>query len=286
VIGGILFQSGFFDEVVMREFVARFGETIHRPQPLYFYLPHLVHKFAPWSVLMIVLALVELHSRKWQWRAALRDISPETFWLLCWSLGGLVVMSLIPSKRVDRIFPIVPPLCLLLAAQVAKWSSCSHGSVSRVSTSADSDLTGHRPVATANEKTRIGVYKWSALALILAILFTGSYTIWKVGTGYRNHRDALAIFGRDVRCETAAHHWRYEVVSAKDEGLLLYLQKTHFIEPDRAITEWNSGNLDALVATTAKAPALMRGLQGAALSQLKSGERREEQGKGYILITR
>ena len=37
----------------MREFVGRFGETIHRPQPLLFYLPHLLHKFAPWSVLMI-----------------------------------------------------------------------------------------------------------------------------------------------------------------------------------------------------------------------------------------
>ena len=41
----------------MREFVGRFGETIHRPQPLLFYLPHLLHKFAPWSVLMIGIAL-------------------------------------------------------------------------------------------------------------------------------------------------------------------------------------------------------------------------------------
>src|SRR6266536_5937194 len=31
VTGGILSQSGFFDEVVMREFLGRFGETIHRP---------------------------------------------------------------------------------------------------------------------------------------------------------------------------------------------------------------------------------------------------------------
>jgi 4-amino-4-deoxy-L-arabinose transferase-like glycosyltransferase len=285
VIGGILFQPGFFEEVVMREFVGRFGETIHRPQPLYFYLPHLLHKFAPWSVLMIAIALVELHSRKWRWRAALRDMSPEAFWLLCWSLGGLIVMSLIPSKRVDRIFPVVPPLCLLLAAQIAKWSSCSHGSVSRLSASPDSDLTGHRPVATANKKTRIGVYRWSALALILAILFTGSYTILKVVTGYRHHRDGLAIFGRDVRREAETHHWRYEVVSAKDEGLLLYLQRTHFIEPDHAITEWNRGNLDALVASTEKAPALMRSLQNAVLSQSKSGERREAQGKDYVLIT-
>jgi 4-amino-4-deoxy-L-arabinose transferase-like glycosyltransferase len=174
VIGGILFQPGFFDEVVMREFVARFGETIHRPQPLYFYLPHLLHKFAPWSVLMIAIAFVELDSRKWRWRAALREVSPETFWLLCWSLGGLIVMSLVPSKRVHRIFAIVPPLCLLLAAQIGARVSCGHGSVSCPSTSADFKLTGHRPVATTNEKTRFGIHKWSAVALILAILFTGS----------------------------------------------------------------------------------------------------------------
>jgi 4-amino-4-deoxy-L-arabinose transferase-like glycosyltransferase len=261
VIGGILFQPGFFDEVVMREFIGRFGETIHRPQPLYFYLPHLLHKFAPWSVLMIAIAFVELHSRKWRWRAALREMSAETFWLLCWSLGGLIVMSLVPSKRVDRIFPVVPPLCLLLAAQIG-----GRGAPRR------SDTSVLRP--------------YLAIALVVALLFTGSYTIWKVVTGYRQHRNALAIFGRDVRRETAAHHWRYEVVSAKDEGLLLYLQKTHFIEPDHAIAEWNRGNLDALVASTEKAPALMRGLQGASFSQLKSSERRWEQQKGYVLITR
>ena len=118
VTGGILFQPGFFDEVVMREFVGRFGETIHRPQPLYFYLPHLLHKFAPWSVLIIGVAVVDLHSRKWRMRSAFREMSPEIFWLLCWSVGGLILMSLIPSKRVDRIFPIIPPLCLLLAAQI------------------------------------------------------------------------------------------------------------------------------------------------------------------------
>ena len=27
----------------------------------------------------------------------------DIFWLICWSLGGLIVMSLVPSKRVDRI---------------------------------------------------------------------------------------------------------------------------------------------------------------------------------------
>ena len=118
VVGGIRFQPGFYEEVVMREFVGRFGETIHRPQPLLFYLPHLLHKFAPWSVLMIGIAAFDLRSRNWRLRSVFREMSPETFWLLCWSIGGLIAMSLIPSKRVDRIFPVIPPLCLLLAAQI------------------------------------------------------------------------------------------------------------------------------------------------------------------------
>ena len=293
VSGGILFQPGFFDEVVMREFVGRFGETIHRPQPLYFYLPHLLHKFAPWSVLIIAIALLNLHSRRWRLRSVFREMSPEIFWLLCWCVGGLILMSLIPSKRVDRIFPIVPPLCLLLAAQIARLVACSHGSVSRSSTSDDVGLTGRplsqscgeagRPMATENA-TRI--YRWAAAALVISILFTGGYTISKVISGYRYQRNALALFGRKVRHEAETHRWRYEVLSAKDEGLLLYLQRTHFIEPDHAVSEWNNGNLDALVASTEKAPGLMPQLAGVAPSQLKSSERTKEQGTSYVLITR
>ncbi len=237
----------------MREFVGRFGETIHRPQPLLFYLPHLLHKFAPWSVLMIGIAAVGLGSRNWRLRSVFREMSPETFWLLCLSVGGLIAMSLIPSKRVDRIFPVIPPLCLLLAAQVV---------LARV-------------------------YRWSAIALAFAIFFTGGYTGWKIITGYRDHRDALAVFGRNIRHEAEAHHWHYEVVSAKDEGLLLYLRKTNFVKPADAITEWNTGNLDALVASKEKAAVLIPDLKGAALVQLESNEREQyQQGRRYVLIIR
>src|SRR5438552_9227403 len=264
VVGGVIFQRGFFDEVVMREFVARFGETIHRPQPLYFYLPHMLHKFAPWSLVMISITIFDLASRRWRIGAAFRDMSAETFWLLCWSLGGLVVMSLIPSKRVDRIFPIVPPLCLILAAQIGGDAALPR------------NLSG---VGAARRP-------YVAIALVFSICFAGGYTIFKVISAYRDHHDALVIFGRIVRLEAEAHHWRYEALSAKDEGLLLYLRKTHFIEPDRAFTEWNRGNLDALVASTEKAPALLSELRDASLSSLKSNERNKEQGKDYVLITR
>ena len=87
--------------------------------------------------------------------------------------------------------------------------------------------------------------------------------------------------------EAEARHWRYEVVSTKDEGLLLYLRKTHFVKPADAISEWNSENLDALIASKEKAGPLMRELKGAVVSQLKSNEREQrEEGGGYVLITR
>jgi 4-amino-4-deoxy-L-arabinose transferase-like glycosyltransferase len=258
VAGGIRFEPGFYQEVVMREFIGRFGETIHRPQPLLFYLPHLLHKFAPWSVLMIAVALVDLRSRNWRVRSLFREMSPETFWLLCWSIGGLIVMSVIPSKRVDRIFPVIPPFCLLLAAQVS-----------------GRDAAPRCPVGEARR-----LYLWTVGALVLAILFTGAYTGWKIVTGYRDHRDALAVFGRNVRREAESHHWRYEVVSARDEGLLLYLRKIHFIDPQLAVTEWNNGGVDAVVMSTDKAKMLRPKLAGAVVSELRNAQ----QGN-YVLIT-
>jgi len=260
VIGGIFSEPDFFNQVVVREFAGRFGGEMHRSQPLYFYFPHLLHKFFPWSVLMIVIAIVDLRSRKSKLRSVFREMSPETFWLLGWSLGGLIMLSIISSKRVDRIFPVIPPLCLLLAAQVGKMSS--------------------------QGQLRERIYRWSAAGLFLSILFTSGYTISKVVSGYRAHRAALVIFGREVRHEAEAHHWRYETIRASDEGMLLYLRKTHFIEPDEAIREWNRGALNALVAPLDEAPRLMRELSNASLSQIRSVERKNEQGIGYVFLTR
>lgn len=296
VIGGTQFVPGFFDQVVMREFLGRFGTTLHHPKALYFYWPHLLHKFAPWSVLMIVLALLARQSARTKsatssasvdsapsspigrgtegegkgasaqqdvvrgYRKFLTNISPDMFWLICWSLGGLIMMSVIPSKRVDRIFPVVPPLCLLIAAQVWK--------------------------ARDRVELRPWLYRWSVAALLMSILFTGCYSGAKVLSGYRDHRDALVKFGRAV-CEAAAqHHWRYEAISTNDEGMLLYLQKTHFIRPERAITDWNQGRLDALVVPVEQAASYLGTLREAALSPLQSTEKKGERGKGYVLLTR
>jgi len=262
VIGGIFSEPNFFNQVVLREFAGRFGGEIHRSQPLYFYFPHLLLKFFPWSVLMIAIVIVDLRSRHWRIGAAFRDMSPETFWLICWSLGGLIVLSIIPSKRVDRIFPVIPPLCLLLAAQVGRDAALSRNAGVGAS---------RRPYLLA--------------ALLLSILFTSGYTISKVVSGYRNHRAALVSFGRDVRKEASFGDLRYEVIKCSDEGLLLYLQKLHFVQPDDAVNQWKHGSLNALVAPANDAQQLISRLQPAFISPFRSVERKDMRGD-YVLITR
>jgi len=261
VIGGILSQPGFYQQVVIHEFLGRFSSVEQGPHPPYYYVAHLMQKFAPWSELLLVLTALSIWIYRGSVRGAFRKISPPTFWLICWSLGGLIVISFIPSKRIDRIYPVLPPLCLVLAAQVSQTFS--------------------------NPRTRERFFRWSAVALLLSILLTSHYVIYKkVFLGYRDHRDGLSTFGREVRHEAQTKGWRYEIVESHDGGMLLYLEKTHFIQPDRAVAEWNRGNLDALVIRTQEGLELMRNLSGAVLSPIQTDAVRADRGRGYILIVR
>jgi 4-amino-4-deoxy-L-arabinose transferase-like glycosyltransferase len=228
-----------------------------------FYLPHLLHKFAPWSVLILVIGVLSFRQTRWGIRNLYRQTTPDVLWLVCWSLGGLVVMSLVPSKRVDRIYPVVPPLCLLLAAQIAG--------------------------AFRIRQTDVRVLQWSAAALLFSIVFTGGYTAVKMLSNYPDHADHLEVFSRAVNEQVAAHNWRYEVISGDGggyEGMLLYLQKPRFLEPSKAVQEWNGGALDALVVPKDKISDLMRELQNAAIAPLRSVDRKTDPQIGYFLVTR
>lgn len=292
VISGVVFVACFYQEVIVREFIARFGETIHRfvlsvigglisvppcneeagelltgfgqkvhqTRPPYFYLPHLFYRFAPWSLLVIAIAIGSYRAGKLRFRETMRRISPETFWLIVWILGGLLVMSIIPSKRVDRIFPVVPPLCLLLAAQLS-------GSL-------------------RDERLRLRVLQWSAVALIFAALFSAGNSAFRIASGYRDHRHALSIFGKTVRKQAEANHWRIEAIGESDEGLPLYLGRPRFLRLERAIAEWNAGRLDALAVPANEVPALLRVLRDVAAPSLQSGERRNLRRPNYVLLTR
>jgi 4-amino-4-deoxy-L-arabinose transferase-like glycosyltransferase len=262
-ICGIEFVPNFYRVVFMKEFLGRFSSTVHRSQPIFFYLPHVLYNFAPWSILMLALAVLSFRRASGGVRNFIRETPPETLWLVCWSFGGLVVMSLIPSKRVDRIYPIVPPLCLLLAAQVAAL------------------LSKGDPNAR--------VLRWSAATLLFSIVSTAGYTALKIGSNYHNHADSLEIFSGKVNELAAAHHWRYEVIAGKGagyEGMLLYLQKLHFIRPAQAVQVWNDGALDALVVPKDKIQALMPELRDATIAPSPAVERKTNPQIGYLLVTR
>jgi hypothetical protein len=132
--------------------------------------------------------------------------------------------------------------------------------------------------------------QWSAAALFFSILFIGGYVTGKVLSDYRDNANNLEVFSRAVNEQAVAHHWRYEVVSGgargSSEGMLLYLQKPHFIKPDEAVQEWNSEALDALVVPKNKFSELMHELQNAAIAPLRSVDRKTDPQIGYFLVTR
>jgi 4-amino-4-deoxy-L-arabinose transferase-like glycosyltransferase len=258
VLGGIVFVSGFFHEVVLKEFLGRFGETLHKPQPVYFYLPHLLQKFAPWSVLGLALAALAWKAGGMRLRNWWRNGSGELAWLVCWSVGGLIVMSLIPSKRVDRIYPIIPALCLLLAALSARLQ--------------------------VRENLRGRATIWTALALLLGGLGWAGYAVWKVDRAYRHDQGALVEFAKSVRAEAQAHDWRYEVMGGEQEGMLLYLQRSHFLKNDEVIAKWNAGEINAVVAPRRERAVLLRDLRGSVPSPLQSWRKGEKKAPHYILL--
>jgi hypothetical protein len=118
---------------------------------------------------------------------------------------------------------------------------------------------------------------------VLAALFTSGYAAQKIAVANREHRDAFAGFGREVIRETAAHGWRYGVVGGEEEGMLLYVRRTEFLEPERAVAQWNAGNLDALVVPEDEIDQLLPQLQGEPKKLVTSG-RTGRYAKRYFLV--
>jgi 4-amino-4-deoxy-L-arabinose transferase-like glycosyltransferase len=215
---GLALSPEFYDQVVRREFLGRFtvGEAaVHNNQPVYFYVLHLLRDFFPWSILVIAMGCIR------DVRERIRR-DPALLWLVCWAVGGLVVMSLVPSKRGDRVFPIYPPLCLLLAAM------------------------GSMLPAEFIGRWRVPAVSRTLAAILLAAISAGGYAGYKAVESFRQHDGALTAFGAAVRQLPRAD--RLAVVTGKDEGLLLYLDQRRFTRWDDAVELWKRGEIDFLVA--------------------------------------
>ena len=224
VAAGIAQDPEFREQVVDREFLGRFttGETaVHRSQPLWFYAVHLLHKLAPWSLLAAGLGWAV-------WRRArpgsrtgagsppegLRDADR---WLIALVAGGLVVMSFIPSKRVDRVFALVPSLALLIPCLVR----------------AAGGWPPHRRLL--------------AVCLAVAVVFSGGYAVVRPIRAVRADEGALARFGRETLALARAGGLRIGVVRSPREGVAAYLRDPRPVPAAEARRRWMQGALDGVL---------------------------------------
>lgn len=244
---GIYSSHDFYEQVVLREFLGRFevGEAApHHNQSVFFYLFHLLGTFFPWALILIVfLSIPEV-------RARIRR-EPSLLWLVCWAGAGLLFMSLVPSKRMDRVYPVILPCCLLVAGA---WPL----------------LPPRRPR-----------YLLAGL-LGLAVLWNAGYAGYQLAHDYRTHQGELRAWA--YRARAAAQGRSLAVVSGRDEGMLLYLGLTHFTRVDDAAQAWKVGALKWCVLPE-------REFEGKAehwdnCVRVTSVPRWPEKNSGYVLIGR
>lgn len=256
VVVGCGTVPGFREQVVKREFLGRFDYShgaAHVPQPVWSYVVGLPGRLGPWSLLLLATAVLARPA----WRAAGRD--PAGRWLIAWAAGGLVLMSLVPSKRPDRVFPVIPPLALLLTAVVGR----SRGA------------TGAARVET--------LARWTTAA---ALAFAATATGYEVHKAHHRHGDALDRFGRAARRLAAARGWRPPElavgprVDEADDTLLVCLRRLRWLEDPAALAAWHAGRVDALVMR----PTTLETLRPALGPSLTIAARVPD--GSYVLITR
>lgn len=216
---GIALSPEFKEQVVVREFLGRFttGEqAVHRSQPVWFYVVHLLHKLAPWSLLGLWLGWRVARAPRSDPGAVAR-LRESDRWLALWLLGGLIVMSAIPSKRVDRVFALVPMLALLIPALI-------------------------RAAGGWHPMRRI-----LRVALAIAAVAAGGYAVARPIQAWRADEGALVRFCTEARALALDRGWRLAVVRSAREGVTVYLREPKPLPVLAAAAAWNRGELDAVV---------------------------------------
>jgi 4-amino-4-deoxy-L-arabinose transferase-like glycosyltransferase len=225
---GAVSMPGFYQQIVGGHLAGNSGPVAaggEETQPFYFYALQLLVGWLPWSVLFLAVRLRAL--RVW-WRLCLE---PGTLWLVCWAAGGLVCVSLFPAKPFERIFPVVPPLCLLLTALLAAARSSST-----------------QPVAGEGSPDSAWPQNWSRWTLWLACTVTVIASVAQVSLAYR--ANVCADFAARVRGLTG--RGRCELVlmgkpTAQDAAMLVYLRRLSYIDAPEAIQLQSTGELDRIV---------------------------------------
>ena len=236
---GMVTMPGFSQQVITREFMGRFtvGEAaVHHNQPLWYYFAQLLTRWAPWSILLLAVRVRAAQV----WWSLCRETG--TLWLVCWAMGGLLCMTVVPSKRTDRIFPALPPLCLVLTALLAAARR-------------PAELSPPGPEQTWPEH-------WARLTTGAAVMVSTAATITGIFQVYRTHQNAPSEFGARVLASTAGRH--LEMVAGPqpvlgEEAMAVYLRRTKYLTGGAAAQMAAEGTLDAVVVADQALP-FARGL--------------------------
>ena len=243
-VAGLLTRPEFYEQIVVRELFSRFDQSLkshEKQQPFWFYFPHLFHKLMPWSVLLLGITALSANARR-----AVRE-RPQLLWLACWALGGLLLMTLVPSKRVDRIFPVVPPLVLLF---VGMASACQCGARIRA---------------------------WCGAAILAGAIIWGAYFAALVWLGIREDARGLVRFGERVR---QSGEGGLVIVAGRDEGLAIYAGAKGFVPAVEALRRFRHGE-SLVVAERLLAEPRFEGLR-AEDAEFSSGIR--PSGENYLFF--
>ncbi len=247
-------DQAFYEEVVVKEFLGRFTtgvDAVHNNQPIYFYLEHILHKCLPWSLFWVALPFFR------PVRQLIRQ-RPEVLWLVCWAVAGFIAMSLVPSKRVDRIFPVVAPLALATPA-------C---------------------LCALQEAGRKNIKALTGLAAGIALLGWGTYALTQVIKNYHGPEHQLVLFAREARAMADIRGARLGIVRSDDEGLLLYTRVPGFLGQGEAARRWNAGEIQGLLMERGDAKALRDKLEHQDTPVFALRESEGEKRVRYVLIFR
>ncbi len=249
---GMVTVPGFFHQVVLPQLTGGFagGAPITTPpvtgEPIYYYFARLLALWTPWSVLLLAVRL----RGAGVWWSLWRD--PRNLWLVCWAAGGLITLTLAPAKNLDRLLPILPPLCLLM---VAALRCAEQAGMVRREEAAEGMLptvANHDEMAAAAPVEIVPAdwpRAWSHLTLRVALALATGGALYGAGRAFWEGANAQERFGADARAATVGR--RLELVSplptTDDEALLVSLRRLEFLTPVQALQLWTTGRVDALV---------------------------------------
>jgi len=111
----------------VRETLDRFTTaSFHRTAPVWYYFPIVPLAAFPW----IVPALAGLPSWRWGWLARrVNEHAREAWFLTCWVLGPLALLSLNQSKLPQYVLPLMPAIALAAARALARDGIAAAGRV-------------------------------------------------------------------------------------------------------------------------------------------------------------